>query len=153
LLEELYQISWGIPPERLKVLTLLSPGLQELGIPPESDPEYQSLRRLIEKSWFSRAWVVQEITVAREVTVHCGHSTIPWKALIYGVRLAEATGSISMARMHRFKMLCGTWEEFHRGSFAIDPIDLQIIGQSKRLTSGVKSMHFLAYLAGSIGRK
>jgi hypothetical protein len=124
LLEELYQISQNIPPERLKVLMLLSPELQELRIPPKNDPAYQSLQRLIEKPWFSRAWVVQEITVARRVTVHCGRSTIPWKALIYGVRLAEATGSISMAKTHRFKMLCGTRVEFHRGSFAIDLMDL-----------------------------
>ncbi|KAI1771762.1 HET-domain-containing protein [Hypoxylon cercidicola] len=38
--------------------------------------------RLIERLWFTRVWVVQELALAPEATVFCGHSSIDWTDLM-----------------------------------------------------------------------
>ncbi|KAH4303477.1 hypothetical protein HBH64_071840 [Parastagonospora nodorum] len=40
--------------------------------------QWASLFQLLKWSWFSRRWVVQELALAREATVHCGQSEIHW---------------------------------------------------------------------------
>ncbi|KAJ8130179.1 hypothetical protein O1611_g3454 [Lasiodiplodia mahajangana] len=37
-----------------------------------------SLAELMRDRWFSRRWVVQEISLAREATVYCGNKTVQW---------------------------------------------------------------------------
>lgn len=32
----------------------------------------------LERPWFRRRWIVQEVVLAREVILHCGASSIPW---------------------------------------------------------------------------
>jgi hypothetical protein len=34
---------------------------------------------LIRCSWFSRRWVIQELALAREASVHCGDKSVPWQ--------------------------------------------------------------------------
>jgi hypothetical protein len=153
LLEELHQVSQHLPPERLMALTWPPPELQELRIPPESDPAYQSLQRLIARPWFSRAWIVQEIMVARRATVHYGRSTIPWRVLRYGVRLAEAAGHISMVRTYRFQMLCSSQVDFHRGSFAIDLMDLLEAHRSVFATDPKDMVYAFLGISRNINRK
>ncbi|EAT90408.1 hypothetical protein SNOG_02196 [Parastagonospora nodorum SN15] len=41
-------------------------------------PQWASLFQLLKWSWFSRRWVIQELALAQEATVHCGHSTVHW---------------------------------------------------------------------------
>jgi len=33
---------------------------------------------LVSRSWFNRVWIVQEVTLAAELIVSCGHSTMDW---------------------------------------------------------------------------
>ena len=33
----------------------------------------------LERPWFRRRWIVQEVVLAKEVILHCGTSSIPWK--------------------------------------------------------------------------
>ncbi|KAI0099001.1 heterokaryon incompatibility protein-domain-containing protein [Nemania sp. FL0031] len=40
--------------------------------------KWYSLAELMRDRWFSRRWVVQEIALAREATVHCGDRTVQW---------------------------------------------------------------------------
>jgi hypothetical protein len=51
--------------------------------------EWLAFAALIKRSWFSRRWVVQEITVARRAELHCGHKSIPWKDFAEAVALFE----------------------------------------------------------------
>ncbi|KAJ8124129.1 hypothetical protein ONZ43_g75 [Nemania bipapillata] len=39
---------------------------------------WYSLAELMRDRWFSRRWVVQEISLAREATVHCGEKIVQW---------------------------------------------------------------------------
>jgi hypothetical protein len=40
-----------------------------------------ALARFFERSWFNRAWIIQEVTFARQITVLCGGCTIAWEHL------------------------------------------------------------------------
>ena len=42
---------------------------------------WQALANLTKRRYWTRIWIVQEITVAREIMVFCGGETIPWPAL------------------------------------------------------------------------
>jgi hypothetical protein len=51
--------------------------------------EWVAFHTLIKRSWFSRRWVVQEITMARNATIHCGTCTIGWKDFAGSIGLFE----------------------------------------------------------------
>ncbi|KAI1743054.1 heterokaryon incompatibility protein-domain-containing protein [Xylaria scruposa] len=40
---------------------------------------WSDLLDLMRCSWFSRRWVIQELALAREATVHCGTEYVPWQ--------------------------------------------------------------------------
>ncbi|KAI1108568.1 heterokaryon incompatibility protein-domain-containing protein [Nemania sp. NC0429] len=40
--------------------------------------KWYGLAELMRDRWFSRRWVVQEISLAREATVHCGNKMVQW---------------------------------------------------------------------------
>lgn len=58
-----------------------------------SDPTFadawSALGRLMLRPWFSRLWVVQEISLARGATVHCGSECVTWYDFEYAVALFE----------------------------------------------------------------
>lgn len=41
-------------------------------------PQWASLFQLLKWSWFSRRWVIQELALAQQATVHCGQSEVHW---------------------------------------------------------------------------
>ncbi|KAF1969904.1 HET-domain-containing protein, partial [Bimuria novae-zelandiae CBS 107.79] len=43
----------------------------------------EKLTILLERPWWTRRWVVQEVALAREVLVHCGRKTVEWRKLAY----------------------------------------------------------------------
>ena len=51
--------------------------------------EWIAFHNLIKKTWFSRRWVVQEITMARNATIYCGKHTVHWKAFAEAIGLFE----------------------------------------------------------------
>ncbi|KAF2678005.1 hypothetical protein K458DRAFT_377328 [Lentithecium fluviatile CBS 122367] len=49
--------------------------------------DWLALRDLLTFKWFSRRWVVQEVALARDATVHCGTKSINWDDFADGVAL------------------------------------------------------------------
>ena len=45
----------------------------------EASKKWGALLDLMQRQWFSRRWVVQEIALAREAVIYCGAENIPWK--------------------------------------------------------------------------
>ncbi|KAK8115916.1 hypothetical protein PG984_012418 [Apiospora sp. TS-2023a] len=45
---------------------------------PEFAKYWSNLWDLMRSCWFSRRWVIQELALAREATVHCGTRFVPW---------------------------------------------------------------------------
>ena len=42
---------------------------------------FEALDSLMERSWFQRVWVIQEVVRAKEIRIICGDQYIPWEAL------------------------------------------------------------------------
>lgn len=53
----------------------------------ENASKWQSLLLLMQRPWFSRRWVVQEIALARSATIYCGNEEIPWTNFAVAVEL------------------------------------------------------------------
>jgi len=56
--------------------------------------EWTALARLLARDWFRRRWVVQEMALARQATVHCGAKVVPWSdlkgaAALFGTKRLE----------------------------------------------------------------
>ena len=52
--------------------------LQKQGLPGPGSKPWTALGEVLKRSWFSRAWVVQEVSVAKTATLHCGQSSLDW---------------------------------------------------------------------------
>ena len=50
-------------------------------------PRWHALFSLIMRPWFSRRWIVQEIALANDGLVYCGHKTISWRKFSDAVSL------------------------------------------------------------------
>ncbi|KAL5323133.1 hypothetical protein ACEPPN_007661 [Leptodophora sp. 'Broadleaf-Isolate-01'] len=46
------------------------------------DPGWLALRRLFERDWFSRVWVIQEAMVAKDLILYWGPETIRWEVIV-----------------------------------------------------------------------
>jgi len=56
---------------------------------------WYALAELMRDRWFSRRWVVQEISLAKSATVHCGGKTVHWSDFVDAVSLlASNQGTI-----------------------------------------------------------
>ncbi|KAK7932155.1 hypothetical protein PG985_002867 [Apiospora marii] len=53
----------------------------------ENAHKWRSLLLLMQRPWFSRKWVVQEIALARVATIYCGNDEIPWEQFAVAVEL------------------------------------------------------------------
>jgi hypothetical protein len=49
--------------------------------------KWQSLLMLMQRQWFFRRWVVQEIALAKDARIYCGPDTISWKDFSVAVEL------------------------------------------------------------------
>jgi len=60
--------------ERLLQLEGFDPLTQD----PGSTAEWAALHNLMQRPWFNRRWIVQEIALARSATLYCGDQSISW---------------------------------------------------------------------------
>ncbi|OGM44113.1 hypothetical protein ABOM_007286 [Aspergillus bombycis] len=83
---------------------------------------WDDLGKLLERKWFRRIWVVQEIVLARDIIVMCGNQRVPWgrfcdtlSRLFYhaeqsssGLFLSRGSTAGSVLRLAAFRKAC--WE-------------------------------------------
>ena len=50
-------------------------------------PKWRALLSVMQRPWFSRRWVIQEIALARQATIYCGEEKISWKDFSDAVQL------------------------------------------------------------------
>ncbi|XXH05480.1 hypothetical protein Hte_011910 [Hypoxylon texense] len=66
------------------------------------DKHMLALSSLLEKPWFRRIWVIQEVAMAKEAVIHCGSESLPWEGLCSilelenGINAAWANNQIIM---------------------------------------------------------
>lgn len=54
----------------------------ELCDSPEASKKWGALLDLMQRKWFSRRWVVQEIALARDAIIYCGKDDIPVSTIV-----------------------------------------------------------------------
>ncbi|KAL9623318.1 MAG: hypothetical protein Q9160_002425 [Pyrenula sp. 1 TL-2023] len=69
--------------EKLLDLNSFDPLTQD----PGTDEEWAALMDLMQRSWFNRRWIVQEIALARDATIYCGTQSISWQNFSCAVAL------------------------------------------------------------------
>ncbi|KAN0092380.1 HET domain containing protein [Hyaloscypha variabilis] len=66
-------------------------GIQEYGLPNFLSSDFHRLSSFLRRPWFTRVWIIQELAVAPQATIHCGHLRMPWTefvtAINYGAKL------------------------------------------------------------------
>lgn len=50
--------------------------------PEPEDEQWQMITRFFAREWFSRAWIVQDFVLAREIVFYCGQHTLDWRQLV-----------------------------------------------------------------------
>jgi hypothetical protein len=51
----------------------------------------EPLNKFMQRAWFTRRWIIQEVKLAHAVTVHCGHQRISWNWFADGMANFLAT--------------------------------------------------------------
>jgi hypothetical protein len=54
---------------------------------PDAISNWRALQALMQRPWFSRRWVVQEIALAKAAIIYCGADSITWKDFAIAVEL------------------------------------------------------------------
>ncbi|KAJ6437320.1 Heterokaryon incompatibility protein 6, OR allele [Purpureocillium lavendulum] len=82
---------------------LLDPGsMRSTGLPAFPSPEWESLVRLLQRPYFRRIWIVQEMIAAPlRSTLYCGQSsTVPWMTVVEAVTVLQRAGWIAPIDSH-----------------------------------------------------
>ncbi|KAJ4392345.1 hypothetical protein N0V93_005971 [Gnomoniopsis smithogilvyi] len=78
--------------------------------------KWRALLGLMQRDWFSRRWVVQELALARKATIYCGPDKIEWRELAIAIELfvevESATHRLSelMKKDDRFNVIPNWFE-------------------------------------------
>ena len=65
---------------------------------------FEALAAFFEHSWFSRAWVLQEVILAKEITVRCGTKSISWDDLVLvSQKIATSGWKIKLRSLSQLK--------------------------------------------------
>ena len=62
-------------------------------IRPNYSHSWVAFHRLLNRSWWSRAWVMQELLVAKRVVICCGHASASWMAFRVAIPVTRMANS------------------------------------------------------------
>jgi len=72
----------------------------------DSSDNWKALLELMQRDWFSRRWVIQEVTLAKKAIIHCGKAKLAWTKFAVAVELfvevETATHRLSEVRFGPF---------------------------------------------------
>lgn len=88
--------------ERLLELENFDPLTKDPGTP----AEWAALHNLMQRPWFNRRWIVQEIALARKATLLCGNESVSWNDF-------SAAVALFVARYRDLRRLFQSSEDFH----------------------------------------
>ncbi|ETS86705.1 hypothetical protein PFICI_00533 [Pestalotiopsis fici W106-1] len=71
--------------------------------------ELDAIHAILRRPWWTRVWIIQEITLARELVVLCGHDSISWHTLDVGINACMqrpfSADFLALATVHYANML------------------------------------------------
>jgi hypothetical protein len=110
------------------------------GIPHWSSTAYLALCHAVTRPWFSRVWIIQEISLATNAVVYCGSWNMPWVSLVEAVEFVQNIGlgifdhllhaqSLQVLQWSRARVANGVQQDLlslllrHQSAQATDPKD------------------------------
>jgi hypothetical protein len=70
---------------------------------PESDDGWEAVARLLSRDWWERAWVIQELVVAKDAICYCGKTSLAWSVVCANIDAIGSGGLMTIARSsHHF---------------------------------------------------
>ena len=64
-----------------------SPSCDRRKMPPDSDPVWEDIKAVLSRGWFRRAWITQELVLAKRVVFQCGDWTGSWEDVFKAIRI------------------------------------------------------------------
>lgn len=52
-------------------------------------PDYNNVDAFLQRTWFRRTWIIQELVLGSNVSILCGHSELGWEEMIQGIEACE----------------------------------------------------------------
>ncbi|CAN8105507.1 unnamed protein product [Discula destructiva] len=90
-----------------------------------------AVQKLIQRPFFSRMWVIQEVVVSKAATAHCGPFTIDWEEVAKGLQRATGSGFIAFSEQTNKVTSIGIWrDKFHvsrDSSVRAEDLDMRLI--------------------------
>lgn len=65
-------------------------GQMEYGLPDIFDSSFKAFSALLEREWFTRVWIIQEVTVSKVVNIWCGIFSISWENFTNAIAYATS---------------------------------------------------------------
>ncbi|KAI0856471.1 hypothetical protein F4860DRAFT_518768 [Xylaria cubensis] len=62
-----------------------------------SEEEWDSINRFFGRPWFRRVWIIQELVLARKVTIFCGEQEAQWSEIYKAAKICSKTAKESAA--------------------------------------------------------
>ncbi|KAK1761865.1 HET-domain-containing protein [Phialemonium atrogriseum] len=78
-----------------------------------------ALLQLLERQWFSRRWIIQEIVFARRATLHCGRDELHWSQFATAIELLLEAETASQ----RFSSMTKVRSDFWDGSSLFEHVN------------------------------
>jgi hypothetical protein len=93
---------------------------------------WKALRDLMARKWFSRRWIIQEISIAKSSTIHCGDDVVHW------ADFASAVG-LFISRMDRIKHFHGQDSSRRQPANGWPRFAIRIVEFSQSLIQGAEN--------------
>ena len=116
------------------------------GLPAFSDPVYQAISALLNRPWFTRIWIIQELAVSSDPVVVLGKSQLNWANFVAGVGYA---GKLLLTLPEASRRIADL--ETFRGSISSGKpqplLDLLIFGRSSSASDNRDKVYALCGMA------
>jgi hypothetical protein len=83
---------------------------------PGSPAQWAALLNLMQRRWFNRRWIVQELALARQASLFCGSQSVSWQDFSSAVALF-------MSRYHDLRQLFQSSKDFHNHPNYLGEVD------------------------------
>ncbi len=78
--------------------------------------KFEAVKRLLQRPYFQRVWIIQEIVLSRDAVVVCGRYSRPWEAVYDACTWLEACGLdfVALHNEHIVAKCMSAWQEMGR---------------------------------------
>jgi len=70
-----------------EMLAKVPPSWEGQRCPRKNDDVWEKIDRLLERGFFSRIWILQEVVFASKITVHCGRWSLDWEDIFEAIKI------------------------------------------------------------------